>query len=187
MDDRSDIGINEYAARLIKFKARQLSRRSGFSRTDRGDLEQDMWTDLIDRLPRYNPDKASLNTFIARVVERKVVTILRYHLAQMRSPGRNEASLNDQALDCDGRVVERHQTTPEAAGTWQRLHDLERDVADLRERLPSEQHRQFMDALGRGGTVNSIGAELKLARRAAKPLYEEICRIVADAGFRDYL
>jgi len=187
MDDRSDIGTNEYAARLIKFKARQLSRRSGFSRTDRGDLEQDLWTDLIDRLPRYNPDKASLNTFIARVVERKVVTIIRYHLAQMRSPGRNEGSLNNPALDCDGRVVERHQTTPEAAGTWQRLHDLRRDLAEVRSHLPSSVFSSIMDAIGLGGTINSIAGELGISRRAAERHVAELRRIFEDAELRDYL
>lgn len=187
MDDRSHTGINQYAARLIKFKARQLARRSGFSRTDRGDLEQEMWVDLIDRLPRYDPDKASLNTFIARVVERKVVSILRYHLAEMRSPGRNEASLNDPAVDCDGRVVERHQTTPEAASTWQRLHDLRRDLAEVRAHLPSGLLQSIMDEIALGGTINSIAGELGISRRAAERHLDELRRIFEDAGLRDYL
>lgn len=187
MDDRSHNGINGYAARLIKFKARQLSRRSGFSRTDRDDLEQELWLDLVGRLPRYDPNKAALNTFIARIVERKVVSILRHHFAEMRSPGREEASLNDSVLDCDGRIVERHQTTPEAAATWQRLHDLERDVAEVRERLATDEARAIVDALGRGGTINSIAGELGISRRAAERQVAEARHLFEDAGLRQYL
>ncbi len=187
MDDRSHTGINGYASGLIKFKARQLSRRSGFSRTDRADLEQELWTDLVGRLPRYDPGKASLNTFIARVVDRKVASILRYHLAAMRSPARNEASLNEPVLDCDGRVVERHQTTPEAAGTYQRIHDLRRDLAEVRASLPTDILRAVMDAIGLGGTVNSIAEDMGLSRRTVERHVSDLRRIFEDAGLRDYL
>lgn len=187
MDDRSHTGLNGYASGLIKFKARQLSRRSGFSQTDRADLEQELWTDLLDRLPRYNPGKASLNTFIARVVDRKVATILRYHLAAMRSPARNEASLNEPVLDCDGRVVERHQTTPEAAGTYQRIQDLRRDLAEVRASLPTDILRAIMDEIGLGGTVNSIAADMGLSRRVVERHVSDLRRIFEDAGLRDYL
>lgn len=186
MDDRSHTGLNGYASGLIKFKARQLSRRSGFSRTDRSDIEQELWTDLCERLPRFDPAKASLNTFIARVVERKVISILRYHLAEMRSPARVEASLNDPVLDADGRDVDRHQTTPEATNTWQRLNDLRRDLADLREQLPPHL-RAVMDALGLGGTINSIATEMGISRRAAEKHVSELRRLFDDAGLREYM
>lgn len=185
MDDRSHTGINGYAARLIKFKARQLSRRSGFSRTDRQDLEQELWVDLLDRLPRYDANKASLNTFIARVVERKVISILRYHFAEMRSPGREEASLNDPVLDCDGRVVDRHQTTPEASSVPQRLRELQRDVADVLARA-SDLHRVI--ALGLAtGTINSVAGELGIPRSAVERHVAELLDLCDDAGLRDYL
>lgn len=186
MDDRSHTGLNGYASGLIKFKARQLSRRSGFSRTDRADLEQELWTDLLVRLPRYDRTKASLNTFIARVVERKVASILRYHLAEMRSPARVEASLNDPVLDADGGTVDRHQTTPEAASTLHRLSDLRRDLADLREQLPPHL-RDVMDALGLGGTINSIAIEQGISRRAVEKHVSELRRHFEDAGLRAYL
>jgi len=178
---------DRYAARLIRFKARILSRRRAFTRDDREDIEQDLWLDLLERLPQYDPTKASLNTFIARVVERRVVSLIRHRSAEKRSLDREECSLNDPVRDSDGRLVERHQTTPEASSTWQRLHDLERDVADLREWLPSEIHRLIVDALGRGGTENSIAQELGISRRAVKGHMAELRRIFEDADLRDYL
>lgn len=179
--------LNDYAARLIRFKARQLCRRPGFSRSDQEVIERDLRTDLDLRMPRFNPARAQLNTFIDRVIRRRIISLVRYRFADKRDPRREECSLNDPVLDADGRVVDRHETTPEATSTWQRLHDLERDVADLRERLPSDGHRQFMDALARGATINSIAGELGISRRAAAKYFAELRRFFEDAGLREYL
>ena len=70
-------GIDEYAVQLIRYKARQLVGRVGFTESDRDDLEQELMLDLLRRLPKYNPDRAQRNTFIARVVEHKIATIIR--------------------------------------------------------------------------------------------------------------
>ena len=62
-------GIDPYAAGLIRFKARQLVGQAGFTASDREDIEQKLILDLLRRLPKYNPKRAQLNTFIARVVD----------------------------------------------------------------------------------------------------------------------
>ncbi|RMF23507.1 MAG: hypothetical protein D6760_05195, partial [Deltaproteobacteria bacterium] len=86
---------NQYAARLIRFKARQLCRRPGFTPSDRADIEQEFRVDLLERLPRFDAGKAQLNTFIARVIERKAASIVRHRTAEKRAPEREECSLND--------------------------------------------------------------------------------------------
>jgi RNA polymerase sigma-70 factor (ECF subfamily) len=185
MDDRSVPGIDTYASRLIRFKSRELSRQPGFSHSDRCDLEQILLTDLIVRLPKFNPAKAQLNTFVARVVERKIASIIRHRTAEMRSPEREECSLDDTVLDCDGRSVARHQTIPECSSVPQRLRELERDVADVLARLP-DLHRSI--ALGLvTGTINSVATELGIPRSAVERHIEELKAIFEDAGLREYL
>jgi len=176
-----------YAARLIRFKARQLCRRPGFTPSDWADIEQEFRLDLLERLPRFDVGKAQLNTFIARVIERKAASVVRHRTAEKRAPEREECSLNDEVRDADGRLVDRHQTTPEAASTWQRLHDLTRDVSDVRERLDSELQRRVMDALGRGGTVNSVANDLGITRRAVERCIADLREVFEDAGLREYL
>jgi len=61
-------GIDDYAVQLIKYKARQLVGRVGFTESDREDLEQEMVLDLLRRLPKFDPKRAGRNTFIARIV-----------------------------------------------------------------------------------------------------------------------
>lgn len=177
---------SSYAARLIRFKARQLCRRPGFTPSDRADIEQEFRVDLLERLPHYDSAKAQLNTFVARVIERKAASIVRHRTAEKRAPEREECSLNDEVRDADGRLVDRHQTTPEAASTWQRLHDLTRDVSDLRERLESDVHRRVMDELGRGGTINSVAHDLGISRRAVQRCIAELREAFEDAGLREY-
>ena len=56
--DKRYKGIDEYAVRIIKYKARQLVGRVGFTESDREDLEQEMILDLLQRLPKYDPARA---------------------------------------------------------------------------------------------------------------------------------
>lgn len=187
MTSRYDHDAIEYASRLIKYNARRLCRRPGFCLSDREDIEQDLWVHLLLRLPQFNPNRGSLKTFIARVIERRVISLIRHRQAERRAPDREECSLNDPVLDADGRVVDRHQTTPEAARDWQRRHDLEHDVASIRDRLRSAAARAVVDALGRGGTINSIVSELGISRRTAERHVAELRRVFGDAGLRDCL
>jgi DNA-directed RNA polymerase specialized sigma24 family protein len=135
----------------------------------------------------YDPARTRPESFVACIVEREAVSILRARRAEMRTPDREECSLNEAVRDGDGRTVDRHQTTPEAATTWQRLHDLERDIADLRMRLPSELHRQVLDGLARGETVNAISEALRVGRRLVYRHVDEVRRAFEDAGLREYL
>lgn len=185
MDDRNQIHLNDYAASLIGFKARMLSRRQAFGRDDRKDIEQDLWLDLLERLPKYDPAKATLNTFIALVVERRVATLIRDRSTEKRSPDREECSLDDPVLDADGRVVPRHETTSEAASDPARLRDLERDMAQVVAGL-SDDLRAAALALA-FGTQNSVGPELGISRRAMANAVDELREILRDAGLDQYL
>jgi RNA polymerase sigma-70 factor (ECF subfamily) len=174
-----------YALMLFRFKARQLTCQPGFRLDERCDLEQDLLCDLLDRLPKFNPAKAQLNTFVARVIERRIASIIRFRFAELRSPDREECSLDDLVLDCDGRRVPLHQLIPDRSSTPQRLRDLERDMADVLGRL-SDLHRTI--ALGLvTGTINSLANELAMPRSAVERHIEEIRDIFEDAGLDEYL
>jgi len=60
--------LTEYAESSIRVKARQLTRRPEFNRSDREDLEQELWLALLSQAGQYDPKRASLHTFIDRVV-----------------------------------------------------------------------------------------------------------------------
>lgn len=111
--------LSDYAAETIRHKARQLVGKAGFTKDDLDDVRQDLTLDLLERLPKFNPDKAVHSTFVARVIERKISKLIRHRMQEKRDYRRNECSVNDWVTDTNGRRVERAQT-------------LSRDEHDLR-------------------------------------------------------
>lgn len=177
----------ESAEPLIRSKALRLSRRRGFSRTDAEDIAQELRLHLWRQAAKFNPTITSWESFVSFILDKRCISLLRHRSAEKRSPGRETCSLNESVHDNDGRVLERHETVPEVASIPQRLRDLEQDVSDLRARLSCEDARRFMDGLVRGGTTNSMGVELELARRTAERYYAEVSKLFEDASLKDYL
>lgn len=172
---------------FVLSKARRLSRCRGFNRSDEEDIRQDLWMHVIQQAPRFDETVASWEKFVSFILDKRCISLLRHRRAEKRSKGREDCSLNEPVLDGDGRVVERHQTTPEASSTWQRLYDLSRDAAEFRKGLPTELHRQVMDVLGRGGTANSIAGELGIPRRTAERCVAELRELFGHSSLRDYM
>ena len=100
-------GIDKYAANLIRHKARQLVGKAGFTEDDRPDLEQELMIDLLQRMRHFNPAKAKKTTFMARIVERHISTILEARFAQCRDWRLCQTSLNEPLDNGEGDTTER--------------------------------------------------------------------------------
>ncbi len=72
-----DLLSTPYAKSLIKIKARQLCRRADFSSSDTEDLHQQMRHYLLKVAHYFDPDRACLETFVARALDSAVAMILR--------------------------------------------------------------------------------------------------------------
>jgi len=187
-------GIDEYAVQIIKFKAKQLVGRVGLTDSDREDLEQEMILDLLQRLPKYNPDRAQRNTFIARVVEHKIATIIEARKAGLRDYRLCNCSLNERLEDEEGGSVERMETIDQedylrlTAGLSRpvsELHDLSLDVRQAIKNL-SPELRELCRRLN-VNTITELSHDTGIPRGT---IYESIKKLRAffnDAGLRDYL
>lgn len=100
-------GIDGYAADLIRHKARQLVGKAGLTEDDRQDLEQELMIDLLGRMKHFNPAKGKKTTFMTRIVERRISTILEARFAQCRDWRKCTASLNDPIPGGDNDSAER--------------------------------------------------------------------------------
>jgi len=106
--------IGKYAETLIRIKARKLARTAASPEVDWEDFAQDMRLDLWHRLSKFDPDKAKINTFVARVVEHKVASIIEARTAPCRDYRRCRPSLNRPLKDKEGgRPAERGDTLGE--------------------------------------------------------------------------
>jgi RNA polymerase sigma-70 factor (ECF subfamily) len=108
--------LTDYAKNLIKFKARQLGRRREFLPADQADLQQQLWLMLCERVDAFDPAKASLDTFIDRVVNTAVGVILRNRRRHKRGNG-----FRTQSLDS---VRAPRSETPEPLSTAVSADDL---------------------------------------------------------------
>ncbi|MCC5829271.1 MAG: hypothetical protein JJU36_07470 [Phycisphaeraceae bacterium] len=102
MAERHDIVSNPYAQSLIRIKARQLCRRADFNRSDLEDLHQEMRLYLLKVAHHFDPERASMETFIAQAIESCVRMILRSRWRDKRRIDRASMSLEGTEIDGDG-------------------------------------------------------------------------------------
>jgi len=187
-------GIDEYAVQIIKFKAKQLVGRVGLTDSDREDLEQEMILDLLQRLPKYNPDRAQRNTFIARVVEHKIATIIEARKAGLRDYRLCNCSLNERLEDEEGGSVERMETidqedylrlTAGLSRSTAELRDLSIDVRQAIEKLPPEL-RELCRRLG-VDTITELSRDTGVPRGTIYESLKKLRAILEVAGLKDYL
>jgi RNA polymerase sigma factor (sigma-70 family) len=181
--------LTDYAKTLIEFKARQLSRRRGIGQSDRDEIQQELWLAVVNQADRFDPSRASLDTFIDRVVNTGVAIVLRDRERQKRAMGFRAASLDTVLKDADC------SKPPLAAKITEddhhrRLGTERRDEHDDRERAEA-----VASALGHmppavsdvcrrvmGGSISSAAEELKTSRRQIRKSLDVARQHFQDAG-----
>jgi len=101
--------LTDYAKETILHKARQLIGKAGFTQHDLDDLMQELTLDLLERLPKFDPNKAAHTTFVARVIERKISKLIR-HRKQWKRDYRRETNSLSESVETEFGSVERAQT-----------------------------------------------------------------------------
>jgi len=119
--------LSTYVTALIRGKARQLVRSGQFPRSDEEDLRQELTLRLLQRARRYDPARATLNTFAERVVCSLVATLLREQRRQKNSILRGAVSI-EVRCDCGGegaaplrellQDADQRRRTGASAPTW---------------------------------------------------------------------
>ena len=118
-------------------KANAFVRRCRFAIDEREDVQSQLVLIFIARWPKYDGERASVQTFASRLMDTELTSILRYRLAQSRQP-------------CELPVLD---TGPASASIHQFRVDLERAIAPLPEVV-----RETASALSWLSTVEAAGA-----------------------------
>lgn len=146
-------GVDGYALRVIRFKAAQLAGRGAFTDCDREDVEQELMLDLLGRMPKHDPSRGAISTFVSRVVEHRVATLLEPRRAEKRDWRRNGASLHDEVEDGEGARVELWRT-------------LSRDA----------DHRRTGGSDGQAPGASDIRLDVRAAVDTLPPQLRDLCR-----------
>ena len=186
--------LPDYAATLIRFKARKLVGCYGFGRSDQDDIQQTLAAFLWPRLSRFDRDKGDLRPFIDHVIKKGIASLIEHRLAAKRDYSREECSLSDPVRGADENEAQRAATMDENDGArWlgrQDVHftdraDLAADLAEIRSRLP-EELRPLWDEL-KAASPTEAARSLGIPRGT---LYEQkslLLRFCEDAGLEEYL
>jgi len=102
MAERRDIVSDPFTVTLIRIKARQLCRRSDFSRSDYDDLRQGMRLYLIEKVHLFDPVRGNLEAFVTRAVRTWVAMHLRWRSRDKRRESYKAVSLEGTPVICDG-------------------------------------------------------------------------------------
>lgn len=98
--------------KLIKKRVRRLVGKHGISTSDQEDLEQDLYLHLLERLRRFDENLQNIQAYLGKILDHRVVTILRKRTAEKRDHRRHR-SLSESARDIDGQTVELAALIPD--------------------------------------------------------------------------
>ncbi len=184
-------GIPARTIRRIRFLASKLNRQNAVPGMDREDLEQDLVLDLLQRISRHDPARASLQTFAEHVIDNRVATLTR-PCARLRAERRlvsidgpafetESEAVTDQTADAS-LLMESGDSTPSATENGLNLSiDVDSFVSKLSPAL-----RLCAEILGNGNVAE--GASKAGLHRST--IYERLAHLRAEAaaiGLHEYL
>ena len=90
-------GADEYALKLVRAKARKYLGRYGLTAADVEDMQQELLLHLHFAMKKYDPSRGERTTFMDRVVQKRILSIIRYKTASPRDYRKEAHSLNEPA------------------------------------------------------------------------------------------
>ncbi|UCC31266.1 MAG: sigma-70 family RNA polymerase sigma factor [Phycisphaerales bacterium] len=187
-----DAVFTAYAQSLIRFKARQLSRKPGFSRTDEDDVAQELKAHLLAQAHHFDPNRGTANTFAAQVIRTAVAMLLRDRRRQKRAADFAAISLERTHARPDEEVVSLREVLTEwdlrrRIGTAASEHDRAELIAAVVEAvrsLPASDQEICQRLIG--GTMTSVARDLGVSRRQVRKAVERIRRHFEASGLEDF-
>ena len=194
--NKKQYGINDYAEELIYHKARQLVGTAGFTKDDVEDLEQEMRLDLLERLPKFDANKATYNTFVSRLVERKISNLIRHRTQEMRDFRCEEGSIHDvvESGDSGDEKVERIETVTQDEQDFrlgkhvrstEERRDLKLDISLVLSKLPPDL-RELAELL-QGMSITDVAHELGIARPTVYDRLKRLRQAFEELGIHGQL
>jgi len=105
MAELHDFVSDPFTVTFIRIKARQLCRRSDFSRSDYDDLRQDMRLYLLEKAHLFDPVRGNLEAFVTNALRTWVAMRLRYRKRQKRCESHKVVSLERTPVEYEGGIT----------------------------------------------------------------------------------
>ncbi|MBI2842678.1 MAG: hypothetical protein HYX78_04700 [Armatimonadetes bacterium] len=187
-------GLNDYATNLIRYKTRRLIGQAGYTRSDQEDIEQDLSLHLRQQLPKHNPRKGTLKTFINTVLDNKIRTMVSARLTSQFDFRQHDCSLDEtietetgdrvsrgEAIDAEGYLMATGRISRRAFDILEMRIDVQCAVsllpADLQNLCVRLQERTIVD----------IAREDGVSRHKIDELRRRIAFLFLEHGLDEYV
>jgi DNA-directed RNA polymerase specialized sigma24 family protein len=174
---------------LVRRKAITIARLPGFSRSDRPDIEQELWLHLLRKFASYDPSRANQATFASRLVDRRGASIIRKVRARKRTGCQSILSLDQLHESNRGKPLNLIEAVDDDSGRRHtgvrgpaeaELADLRIDVRDITQRAPPLLKK--LAAVLSHVPQFAAGQVLGLSRRRTAALVEKLRELFQSAG-----
>jgi len=187
-------GLDEYVVKTVLIKANQLIGKAGYRREDYDDIVQEIFLDVCVRLQKYDPQKSKFETFVSRIVERKIADMIRAGNTGNRDLNRRAESLNESIELEDGTLLECIQTVEREDLPWNdgAVFEQESDQSDFKADLHkiitllSPGNQKLCVRLTREN-IAEICRDTGISRSAQYDHIRQIRKRLKEAGFENYL
>lgn len=183
----SSIVSHPFAATFIRVKARQLCRRTDFSRSDHDDLQQDMRMYLLEKAHLFDPDRGNIEAFITKTLSTWVAMRLRFQERDKRRDSHKVASLEGTLVECDGGLAPLGAALLEEDGDRRTqsysIGSLEQvELRDLFERVMQNlkpEDREVLHQVAEHGLRSAVRS-LGLSRRHIEKVMARVRRLTEE-------
>ena len=170
--------LDDYTYETIHYKVEQLIGNYGFTDDDYDDLTQELTVAILRRLPAFRADRAEYNTFVSRVIDWKVIDLIRHQTSEKRDYRCEAYSLNEQVAGPENKPVPRFAMMEQDEGdirigkykhtATERL-ELQLDVESVLADLPDELRQVAM--MLQEKTITQVAQELGMPRTTFRNTY----------------
>jgi len=185
--------IDGFIRDSVRRKARQLVGKAGFTRSDRKDIEQELYLKLLKAARSFDPAQAHWRSFATAVIERHVASLLRDKQAEKRD-SRRVCSL-ELVIGADkGRPIQPGETIGRREYDARRgcqpreeqdLCELTQDVAEVIAGLPAGL-RELAESL-KTESISEIARRTGVPRTTLNGRVRRLRERLAQAGLKNYL
>ena len=152
---------------LAERKAGAFVRRRRLAIDECEDVESHLVLTFISRWPKFDGERASVQTFASRLMDAELTSILRYRLAQGRQPrelpvphsGPTAASIHQFRIDLERAMAPLPEVVRETASalSWLSAVEAAEEVGCSRQMISRRKH-QIRDALVAAGITSNYFA-----------------------------
>ncbi|MEW6198079.1 MAG: hypothetical protein AB1601_05365 [Planctomycetota bacterium] len=181
MAERHDIVSDPFTVTLIRIKARQLCRRSDFSRSDYDDIRQSMRLYLLEKAHLFDPVRGNLEAFVTNAINTWVGMELRYRERDKRRESYKAVSLEGTPVECDGDVTTLGQVLLEEDGRRLTQTDPQSPVEQLELREAVQHAMQNVQPEDRAILIHAAEHGVASAARAFGRSRRQVLNTLARA------